>query len=40
MKRRHELADAQWAKIEHLLPGKAADPGRTATDNRTFVNAV
>jgi hypothetical protein len=23
-----------------LLPGKAGDPGRTATDNRIFVNAV
>jgi transposase len=40
MTRRHELTDAQWAKIEHLLPGKKSDPGRTATDNRLFVNAV
>ena len=39
MRRRHELTDAQWAKIEHLLPGKAGDPGRTAADNRGFVNA-
>ena len=37
---RHELADAQWAKIEQLLPGKASDPGRTAADNRLFVNAI
>lgn len=37
---RHELTDAQWAKIEHLLPGKKSDPGRTAADNRLFVNAV
>ena len=37
---RHELTDAQWAKIELLLPGKQSDPGRTAADNRLFVNAV
>jgi putative transposase len=37
---RHELTDAQWAKIEPLLPGKKSDPGRTAADNRLFVNAV
>ena len=37
---RHELTDAQWAKIEQLLPGKESDPGRTAADNRLFVNAI
>lgn len=37
---RHELTDAQWAKIKALLPGKKSDPGRTAADNRLFVNAV
>jgi len=40
MPKRHELTDAQWARIEGLLPGKKADPGRTAADNRLFVNAV
>jgi putative transposase len=40
MARRHELTDAQWAKIQPLLPGKKTDPGRTAADNRLFVNAV
>jgi putative transposase len=40
MVRRHELTDAQWEKIKNLLPGKAGDPGRTAVDNRLFVNAV
>ena len=40
MARRHELTDAQWAKVEPLLPGKRSDPGRTAADNRLFVNAV
>lgn len=40
MRRRHELTDEQWKAIEHLLPGKSSDPGRTAKDNRLFVNAV
>lgn len=40
MRHRHELTDAQWQRIEPLLPGKAGDPGRTAGDNRLFVNAV
>jgi transposase len=40
MRRRHELTDAQWEQIEQLLPGKPGDPGRTAADNRLFVNAV
>ena len=40
MARRHELTDAQWARIEHPLPGKGSDPGRTADDNRLFVHAV
>tara|TARA_R110002072_G_C7773194_1_gene519349 strand:- start:358 stop:768 length:411 start_codon:yes stop_codon:yes gene_type:complete len=37
--RRHEVNDDQWERIEHLLPGKAGDPGVTA-DNRLFINAV
>jgi transposase len=40
MKRRHEITDAQWAKIEPLLPGREGDPGRSGDDNRVFVNAV
>jgi transposase len=40
MVKRYELTDAQWQRIEALLPGKAGDPGRTAADNRLFVNAV
>lgn len=36
--KRHELNDAQWARIALLLPGKAGDPGRSAADNRLFVN--
>jgi transposase len=40
MAKRYELTDAQWARIADLLPGKAGDPGRTAADNRLFVNGV
>lgn len=40
MLRRHELTDEQWRRIEPLLPGRNGDPGRTAVDNRLFVNAV
>ena len=40
MRRRHELTDAQWNQIQDLLPGKAGDLGRTASDNRLFVDAV
>ena len=40
MVRRHELTDRQWEAIRDLLPGRAGDPGRTAADNRLFVNAV
>src|SRR5580704_8116655 len=39
MTRRYELSDAQWAGIKELLPGKETDVGRTAKDNRLFVNA-
>ena len=40
MRRRHGLTDAQWDQIKDLLPGKEGDPGRTAADNRLFVEAV
>jgi transposase len=40
MAQRHALTDAQWKKIESLLPGKEGDSGRTAADNRLFVDAV
>ncbi len=40
MRRRHELTDEQWERIRDHLPGKTGDPGRTAADNRLFVNAV
>ena len=34
------LTEARWKKIESLLPGKITDRGRTAADNRRFVEAV
>lgn len=40
MTKRYALSDAQWAQIEHLLPGQAGQPGATAKDNRLFVDAV
>ena len=38
--RRYEISDENWQRIKHLLPGKQGDPGRTAQDNRLFINAV
>jgi len=40
MLRRHEISDRQWDAIKEFLPGKEGDPGRTAKDNRLFVNAI
>ena len=40
MSKRYELSDAQWRRIDGLLPGKVGDPGRTGSDNRRFVNGV
>jgi putative transposase len=40
MKRRHELSDDQWSRIEPLLPGRKGDPGRSGEDNRRFVDAI
>jgi transposase len=37
---RYELSDAQWRRIEGLLPGKVTDPGRSGGDNRLFVHGV
>ena len=38
--KRYELSEGQWVRIAPMLPGKATDPGRTAADNRLFVNGV
>ena len=37
---RHRLTDAQWKRIEKLIPGKPGDPGRTGDDNRLFVDVI
>jgi transposase len=37
---RDMLRDDQWNRIADMLPGKDADRGRTAADNRLFVEAV
>jgi transposase len=34
------LTDAVWNKIERILPGKVGDRGRTAANNRWFIEAV
>ena len=35
-----ELSDEQWDRIKEALPGQKHHPGRTAGDNRLFVEAV
>ena len=40
MAKRYELSETQWEHIRELLPGKVSDPGRTALDNRNFVDGV
>jgi putative transposase len=37
---RHAISDTDWKRIAGLLPGKKTDPGRTARDNRLFLDAV
>ena len=37
---RHAISDADWARIERLLPGRPGQPGWVATDNRLFFDAV
>jgi hypothetical protein len=38
---RHELSDAEWARIEPLLPAEAGRRGRPADlPTRTFMNAI
>jgi transposase len=40
MLRRHAICDEQWERIKDLLPGRPGIRGRTAKDNRLFVDAV
>jgi transposase len=36
----YELTDTQWERIKDALPGQKQHSGRTAKDNRLFVEAV
>ncbi len=40
MTKRYGLRDYQWERIKNLLPGREGTVGRTARDNRLFVEAV
>jgi transposase len=40
MRRRHELTDAQWERLQPLLPPQRPVTGRPAHDHRTIVNAI
>ncbi len=37
---RYELSEAQWRRLEPLLPDRSGTVGRPAEDNRRFVNGV
>jgi transposase len=37
---RYELTDAQWSRVDGLLPGRGETVSRTAADNRVFINGV
>lgn len=36
----YTISNERWARISPLLPGKLSDPGRTARDNRLFLDAI
>lgn len=40
MRHRHELTDAQWARLAPLLPPQKPTRGRPARDHRQMVNAI
>jgi putative transposase len=40
MRRRYELTDRQYERLQPLLSGKPGDLGRNADNNRRFLNAV
>lgn len=37
---RHAISDADWDRVEHLLPGRSGQHGGVARDNRRFLDAV
>jgi transposase len=40
MTRRYGLRDDQWERLKEWLPGRAGHVGRTAKDNRLFIESV
>ena len=40
MGHRHAISDDDFARIDHLLPGRPGDTGWVAADNRLFLDAV
>jgi transposase len=40
MRPRHAISDADWDRIQHLLPGQPGQHGGVADDNRRFLDAV
>jgi len=40
MGHRHAISDDDFARIDHLLPGRPGDAGWVAADNRRFIDAV
>jgi len=37
---RHDISDAHWQRIQHLLPGQTGQHGGVGHDNRLFLNAI
>ncbi len=37
---RYAISDADWKRLEPLLPGRPGTPGRSGNDNRRFLDAV
>ena len=37
---RHDISDADWDRIESLLPGRPGQHGGVGNDNRLFVDAI
>jgi transposase len=40
MRRRHELTDEQWEKLEPLLPAQKPETGRPRKDHRQIINGI
>ena len=40
MVKRYELTEVQWQNVKEFYRGKEGDRGRSAVDNRIFINGV